>query len=84
MARSVDTSIATLIAIHAPAQNHEGSTNRRAIVSASDAPRTRNSVRMLNTDREMVHRFVAAHRELTDWIHQTSEEAQRRVREELR
>jgi len=58
----------------------------RVLVEENDAVTTVlvSSVRMLNTDREMVHRFVAAHRELTDWIRQNSEEAQRMVREELR
>jgi NitT/TauT family transport system substrate-binding protein len=32
---------------------------------------------------EMVKRFVAAHRELTEWIVQNPEEAKRRVKEEL-
>jgi NitT/TauT family transport system substrate-binding protein len=31
-----------------------------------------------------VRRFVAAHRELTDWIKKNPEEAQRMVRDELR
>lgn len=42
------------------------------------------SVRMLSANRELVRRFVAAHRELTDWIKKNPEDAQRMVREELR
>jgi NitT/TauT family transport system substrate-binding protein len=42
------------------------------------------SVRMLSTNRDLVRRFVAAHRELTDWIKKNPEEAQRMVRDELR
>ena len=58
----------------------------RVLVEESSAITTVlvSSVRMLNTDREMVRRFAAAHRELTDWIGQHPEEAQRMVREELR
>jgi NitT/TauT family transport system substrate-binding protein len=42
------------------------------------------STRLLARNRDLVRRFVAAHRELTDWINQNPEEAQRMVREELR
>lgn len=42
------------------------------------------SARFLNENREVVRRFAAAHRELTDWIKQNPEEAQRMVRDELR
>jgi NitT/TauT family transport system substrate-binding protein len=42
------------------------------------------SARFLNENREAVRRFAAAHRELTDWIKQNPEEAQRMVRDELR
>src|SRR4051812_21625525 len=42
------------------------------------------SVRMLSTNRDLVRRFVTAHRELTDWIKQNPAEAQRMVRDELR
>ena len=35
------------------------------------------------TDPELVRRFTEAHRELTDWIRQNSEEAQKRVADEL-
>jgi NitT/TauT family transport system substrate-binding protein len=40
-------------------------------------------VGFLSKDRDMARRFVAAHRELTDWIKQNPEEAQRLAREEL-
>lgn len=42
------------------------------------------SVRMLSTNRDLVRRFAAAHRELTEWIRANPEEAQQMVREELR
>jgi len=42
------------------------------------------SARLLATRRDLVRRFAAAHRELTDWIKQNPEEAQRMVRDELR
>lgn len=42
------------------------------------------TVRMLSTNRDLVRRFVAAHRALTEWINTNPEEAQRMVREELR
>ena len=38
----------------------------------------------LSERREVVRRFVAAHRELTEWLQKNPEEAQRIVREELR
>ena len=37
----------------------------------------------LDTRRDIVRKFVAAHEELTDWISKNPEEAQRLVREEL-
>jgi sulfonate transport system substrate-binding protein len=40
--------------------------------------------KFLTERRELVRRFVAAHRELTDWIKQNAAEAQRMAREELR
>src|SRR5262245_3430235 len=47
---SVQTNIATLIAIHAAAHSHSGSRNSRAIVAASERPRsTRNRTRMSYT-----------------------------------
>jgi len=58
----------------------------RVLVEENDAITTVlvSSVRMLTTDRELVRRFAAAHRELTGWIRENPEEAQRMVREELR
>jgi NitT/TauT family transport system substrate-binding protein len=41
------------------------------------------SAAFLANNRELARRFVAAHRELTDWIRQNPEEAQRLAREEL-
>jgi NitT/TauT family transport system substrate-binding protein len=38
----------------------------------------------LSQKRDLVRRFVAAHRELTDWINQHPQDAQRLAREELR
>jgi NitT/TauT family transport system substrate-binding protein len=38
----------------------------------------------LSSHPEVVRDFVAAHRELTDWIRENPDEAQRMVREELR
>jgi sulfonate transport system substrate-binding protein len=40
-------------------------------------------VKFLTGKRELARKFVAAHRELTDWIRSNPEEAQRIVREEL-
>jgi NitT/TauT family transport system substrate-binding protein len=42
------------------------------------------SVRFLKENRDLTKRFAAAHRELTEWIRQHPDEAQRRVIEELR
>src|SRR5262245_5712239 len=42
------------------------------------------SVRFLGSQRELVRRFVAAHRELTEWIKANPDEAQRMLRDELR
>jgi NitT/TauT family transport system substrate-binding protein len=57
----------------------------RVLVEEGDAITTVlvSSVRMLNTDREMVRRVTAAHRALTEWVRANPEEAQRMVREEL-
>ena len=44
------------------------------LVSSADA---------LTKNRDLVKRFVAAHRELTEWIKQNPDEAQRLAREEL-
>ena len=41
------------------------------------------SAKFLRERRELATRFVAAHRELTDWIKQNPDEAQRMMREEL-
>jgi NitT/TauT family transport system substrate-binding protein len=41
------------------------------------------SVNFLNGKRELLRKFVAAHRDLTDWIQRNRDEAQRMVREEL-
>jgi NitT/TauT family transport system substrate-binding protein len=38
----------------------------------------------LSENRDLARRFVAAHRELTEWIRQNPEEAQRLARDELR
>jgi NitT/TauT family transport system substrate-binding protein len=42
------------------------------------------SARFLAKQRDLTRRFVAAHRELTDWIQQNPAEAQRMVGEELK
>ncbi len=41
------------------------------------------SAGFLSKNRDLARRFVAAHRELTEWIGQNSEEAQRLARDEL-
>ncbi len=41
------------------------------------------SAGFLSKNRDLARRFVAAHRELTDWIRQNPEEAQRLARDEL-
>ena len=58
----------------------------KVLVEEKDAATTVlvSSVRMLSRDRDLVRRFVAAHRELTDWIKKNPEEAQHMVHEELR
>jgi NitT/TauT family transport system substrate-binding protein len=38
----------------------------------------------LSTHRDLVHRFVQAHRELTDWIRLHPQEAQNMIRDELK
>jgi NitT/TauT family transport system substrate-binding protein len=40
-------------------------------------------VRFLDANRDQLRKFVAAHRELTEWIKANSGEAQRMIREEL-
>jgi NitT/TauT family transport system substrate-binding protein len=42
------------------------------------------SARFLAARRDLVRRFVAVHRELTEWIKENSDEAQRMIRDELR
>lgn len=41
------------------------------------------NVRLMETDRDLLHKFVLAQRELTDWIKAHPEEAQKLVQEEL-
>lgn len=41
------------------------------------------SVRLMETDRDLLRKFASAERELTDWIKAHPEEAQKLVREEL-
>jgi NitT/TauT family transport system substrate-binding protein len=57
----------------------------RVLVEERDAITTvlATGVRFLDANREEVRRFVAAHRELTEWINANPAEAQRIVREEL-
>jgi NitT/TauT family transport system substrate-binding protein len=58
----------------------------RVLVEEDDAITTVlvSSARLLSSKRDLVRRFAAAHRELTDWINEHPEDAQRMVREELR
>jgi NitT/TauT family transport system substrate-binding protein len=58
----------------------------QVLVEEDDAVTTvlASSARLLAARRDLVRRFVAAHRELTGWIKQNPEEAQRMVRDELR
>jgi NitT/TauT family transport system substrate-binding protein len=57
----------------------------KVLVEEKDAITTvlTSSARFLAKKRELARRFVTAHRELTAWIQQNPEEAQRMVREEL-
>ena len=57
----------------------------KVLVEDSSAITTVLAVRadVLGTQRELVQKFVAAHLELTDWIKNNPEEAQRIAREEL-
>jgi NitT/TauT family transport system substrate-binding protein len=57
----------------------------KILVDEKDAVTTvlASSARFLKENRELVRRFATAHRELTDWIRQHPEDAQRMVREEL-
>jgi len=58
----------------------------QVLVEESDSPTTVlvSSTRFLSANRELVKRFVAAHRALTDWIEKNPEEAQRLMVDELR
>lgn len=58
----------------------------RVLVEEKDAITTvlASSVKFLSQKRDLARRFVAAHRELTDWIRQNPAEAQRMVGEELK
>jgi NitT/TauT family transport system substrate-binding protein len=58
----------------------------RVLVEEKDAITTILVARkaFLSERREVVRRFVEAHRELTEWLQKNSEETQRIVREELR
>jgi NitT/TauT family transport system substrate-binding protein len=58
----------------------------RVLVEETEAITTvlASSARLLSQRRDLARRFVAAHRELTDWIRQNPAEAQRMVGEELK
>src|SRR5215207_5313316 len=58
----------------------------RVLVEETNAITTvlASSARFLSQKRDLARRFVAAHRELTDWIRQNPAEAQRMVGEELK
>jgi NitT/TauT family transport system substrate-binding protein len=64
----------------------ESEAGGRILVEEKDAITTvlTSSASFLAKNRDLARRFVAAHRELTDWIKQNPEDAQRMVREELR
>jgi NitT/TauT family transport system substrate-binding protein len=64
----------------------ESEAGGRVLVEEKDAITTVlvSSAGFLAKNRELAKRFVTAHRELTDWIRQNPEEAQRMVRDELR
>jgi len=63
----------------------ESEASGQVLVEEKDAITTilTSSVAFLAKNRDLARRFVAAHRELTDWIRQNPEEAQRLAREEL-
>jgi NitT/TauT family transport system substrate-binding protein len=63
----------------------ESEANGQILVEEKDAITTilTSSAAFLSKNRDLARRFVAAHRELTDWIRQNPEEAQRLAREEL-
>ncbi|HEX2134457.1 MAG TPA: aliphatic sulfonate ABC transporter substrate-binding protein [Microvirga sp.] len=64
----------------------ESEAGGRVLVEEKDAITTvlTSSAAFLASHRDLARRFVAAHRELTDWIRQNPEEAQRLAREELK
>ncbi|WP_414471831.1 ABC transporter substrate-binding protein [Microvirga sp. M2] len=64
----------------------ESEAGGRVLVEENDAITTVlvSSADFLSRNRDLARRFVAAHRELTEWIRQNPDEAQRLVREELR
>jgi sulfonate transport system substrate-binding protein len=59
--------------------------NGKVLVEEKDAITTvlATGVKFLGANRELLRKFAAAHRELTAWIQQHPDEAQRLVREEL-
>jgi NitT/TauT family transport system substrate-binding protein len=63
----------------------ESEAGGQVLVEEKDAITTilTSSAAFLSKDRDLARRFVAAHRELTDWIRQNPEEAQRLARDEL-
>jgi NitT/TauT family transport system substrate-binding protein len=64
----------------------ESEAGGRVLVEEKDAITTvlTSSAAFLAQHRDLARRFVAAHRELSDWIRQNPEEAQRLAREELK
>jgi len=63
----------------------ESEAGGKVLVEEKDAITTVlvSSVEFLGKNRDLAKRFVAAHRELTEWIRQNPDEAQRLAREEL-
>jgi NitT/TauT family transport system substrate-binding protein len=63
----------------------ESEAGGKVLVEEKDAITTIlvSSAGFLEKNRELAKRFVAAHRELTDWIQKNPDEAQRMAREEL-
>lgn len=63
----------------------ESEAEGKVLVEENDAITTIlvSSAGFLSKNRDLVKRFVAAHRELTEWIKQNPDEAQRLAREEL-
>jgi NitT/TauT family transport system substrate-binding protein len=64
----------------------ESEAGGKVLVEEKDAITTIlvSSVAFLAQNRDLARRFVAAHRELTDWIRKNPDEAQRMARDELR